>query len=173
MKKLVIIPAIALVLLGSVQFVAKSATNKDGAKNVKLESSLAGVSGSNNISLSVQKRFQQDFGSFPVVKWEKTNSFARATFAKDGSLVTAWYNKESKLVGTSSVKSFSDMPGQVQERILSTYNDYYIVSVLGFEAVNSNRPNGASSWLVELSNGTGKIIVKVNVSGETSLMKKI
>jgi len=173
MKKLVIIPAIAIIVLASVQLMAKSAGTNDGAKNVKLESGLAGVSAGNNISPTAVKRFQQDFGSVADVRWEKSGSYAKATFDRNGSSVSAWYNKDAKLVGTSSARSFSEMPGQVQEKIKSAYNDYYVVSVQGFDSVRGNRPSGAQNWLVELSDGTAKIIVKVNAYGETTLVKKI
>ena len=173
MKKLVIIPAIAIIVLASVQLMAKSAGTNDGAKNVKLESSLAGVSAGNNISPTAVKRFQQDFGSVADVRWEKSGSYAKATFNRNGSSVSAWYNKDSKLVGTSSARSFSEMPGKVREKIQSAYSDYYVVSVQDFNSARGNRPGGAQNWLVELSDGTAKIMVKVNVSGETTLVKKI
>lgn len=72
-----------------------------------------------------------------------------------------------------SARSFSEMPGKVQQKIKSAYSDYYVVSVLGFDSQRGYRPDGAQNWLVELSDGTAKIIVKVNVSGETTLVKKI
>ncbi len=173
MKKLVIIPAIAIIVLASVQLMAKSAGTNEGAKNVKLESSLAGFSAGNNISPTAVKRFQQDFGSVADVRWEKSGSYAKATFNRNGTTLSAWYNKDAKLVGTSSARSFSEMPGKVQEKIQSAYGDYYVVSVQGFDSARGTRPSGAQNWLVELSNGTAKIIVKVNVSGETALVKKI
>jgi len=173
MKKLVFVPAVAILVLASVQLMAKSANTNDGVKNVKLESSLPGASTGNNISSSVKKRFQQDFGSFAVVQWEKSGSYAKATFYRNGSAVSAWYNKDAKLVGTSSARSFSDMPGNARQKINSFYSDYYVVSVQGFDSARGNRPNGAQTWLVELSDGTAKIIVKVNASGETTLVKKI
>jgi hypothetical protein len=173
MKKLVIIPAVAILVLASVQLMAWSANTNDGAKNVKLESSLAGASAVNNISSSAKKRFQQDFGPVSSVRWEKSGSYSKATFNRNGSTVSAWYNKDAKLVGTSSSRSFSDMPGKAQETITSAYNDYYVVSVQGFDSARGNRPVGAQNWLVELSDGTAKIIVRVNASGEATLLKKI
>jgi hypothetical protein len=173
MKKLIMIPAISILVLASVQFMAKSANTNDGVKNVKLESSLPGASTGNNISSSVKKRFQQDFGSFAVVKWEKSGSYAKGTFNRNGSAVSAWYDKDAKLVGTSSARSFSDMPGKAREKINSVYSDYHVVSVQGFDSVRGNKSIGAPNWLVELSDGTAKIIVKVNTSGETTLVKKI
>ncbi len=173
MKKLVIIPAVALLVLASAHFTADSANNESAAATVKIENKMASELVAGNISLTVMNRFRQEFGAVPDVKWEKSNSFAKATFTKDRRKMTAWYNKDARLVGTSSAKTFKDMPGQLQEKILSAYNDYYVVSVLGLDSMRGNRPNGAQNWLVELSDGTAKIIVRVNVAGETTLVKKI
>ena len=100
----------------------------------------------------------------------------KAVFTKDGNKTTAYYNAKSRLVAIASPRKFSNMPYQAQGKIKTLYNGYTVVSVLGFNNNSTERGRRAGSqesYLVELSSATDKIIVKVNIAGEATVLKEI
>lgn len=66
------------------------------------------------VSDVAKKSFNEDFGNVPNVKWKREENFDIATFIKDGKEIKAYYDIEGKLVGTTSQRTFADLPTKGQ-----------------------------------------------------------
>ncbi len=118
--------------------------------------------------------FYADFGKVPAVSWENEEGFDVALFTKDGKDYKAFYDFNSKLVGTTTLKTFADLPKRAQEDIKKHYKDYTVDKVVFFEDYEANDTDmllyglqfsDADNYFVELSNKTKNIILQVNSFG--------
>ena len=178
MKKLIVASMAIVLLLGSAQFIAKSAANKgilsaetvSAKKNSK--KSEAGL-----VNALTKRKFNQHFGNISNTVWEKSNSLDKATFTRDGIKEVAYYTSDSRLAGTSS----AGMPFQAMSDIRSRYKDYLIGSVIFFDKSEANAISKLvygtelkeENFLVELTNDGSKIIVQVKVKGGISVINQI
>jgi len=182
MKKLIIASVAFFFVLGSTQFIAKSADNNlaaaSAANAVAKRSDMSAVSRVNALTL---KRFNRDFYSVSGAVWEKSKSLDKVTFIKDGSKMVAYYNSASKLVGTSSAETSAGVPDHALTDIQSRYKDYTIGSVIFFDRNEANAISKLvygtklkeENYLVELINAQKTIIVQVKIKGETSVINQI
>ena len=69
----------------------------------------------------------------PVSKWERIENFDKATFTKDGKEISAYYDYDAKLVGTTMHKTFADLPATSQKTINEKYPGYSKVDVVLFD----------------------------------------
>src|SRR5882724_7778837 len=81
------------------------------------------------VSTLSRQEFYNDFGDMPDAQWERTNNFDEVTFTKDGAVIKAFYDDDSKLVGTTSDKSFIDLPVAGQKNINEEYKEYRVGDV--------------------------------------------
>ena len=88
--------------------------------------------------------------------------------------MTAYYNEEGNLIGTTTAKTFNELPQEGQRQIKYEYPGYRIGPVIQFN--DDNIDPGESSiygsqyrfpenYFVELTKGNDKIIVQVNPAG--------
>ena len=118
--------------------------------------------------------FYADFGDVPAVSWENELGFDVAMFTKDGTDYKAFYDFNSKLVGTTTLKTFADLPERAQQDIKKHYNDYTVDKVVFFEDYEANDTDmllygaqfsDADNYFVEMSNKTRNIVLQVNSDG--------
>jgi len=123
-----------------------------------------------------------DFGYIPVDAWERTDNYDEATFTKDGQVFTAFYDDEANLVGTSSAKTFVDLPIKAQKYINKKYSDYSVNGVLFFDdnEFNDNnmllynqQTNGEDSYFVELKKNDQEIVVQADLNSMVSFFAQI
>jgi hypothetical protein len=126
--------------------------------------------------------FLADFGDIPNVDWKRSLHFDEATFVKDGQPVTAYYDFFSNLVGTSTAKSFGDLPPTAQKRIKSEYKEYTVGPIFFFEDNEANETemvffntqfDDEDNYFVELDKGDKKIMLRVNSTGDTFFFKDL
>ena len=126
--------------------------------------------------------FYGDFGNIPVIKWERTENYDEATFMKDGEATTAYYDADSKLVGTTSNKTFEDLPAAAQKSINAKYRDYTKGTVVFFDDNEANETDmilygdqfaDADNYFVDLKKDNNEIILQVNMIGDVSFFKKL
>lgn len=182
MKKLVFVSMTFLFILAVTQLRAKSAVDKGviTRESKSISSSFKEIE-SNKVSSSTIRKFNQDFGALSNVVWEKSKSLSKAAFILNGCRMTAYYNSNAKLVGTTSSKSVADMPDLAQSKLKSMYKDYSIVSVVLFDNDGTNKAeilkNGRvfqnGNFLVSLAKGSKTIIVRLEVVGETYYFNQI
>ena len=136
----------------------------------------------NEVSYRSKDAFYGDFGNIAVTKWERGTNFDEATFTKDGQVMEAFYDYNSKLAGTVQNKSFAGLPANAQKFINEKYNNYAAGAVILFDDNELNETDmilfgqqfdDADNYFVELKKAETKIIVQVNMSGDISYFTRI
>ena len=134
------------------------------------------------VSDQSKQAFNGDFGKIPVSKWERTAYYDEATFIKDGEIMTAYYDAYSKLVGTTSHKTFADLPADAQKFIDAKYKGYSKTAVVFFDDNEWNETDmilygsrfaDADNYFVELKKDNKDIILQVDMTGKVSFFKQL
>ncbi|AWG25776.1 hypothetical protein [Flavobacterium kingsejongi] len=177
MRKLVLLSA--LVLAFSTTIVAAQTTMKKEKRQERKE--LRKLEG-NEVNARSQDQFAMDFPKNTNPTWERTKNFDEATFMKDGKSVTAYYDYDAILVGTSTVKAFSDLPKKAQKAIGDKYKGYTQKAVIFYdnnedsnsEMVLYNLPfEDADNYFVELQKDAKNVVVKVTTNGQVTYFADI
>ena len=186
MKKITILFAflfISLVLCQSYAQDTKNYASNLDRKTKKIErhavkeSKKLLTNGVSNFSL---RSFESDFGAISDVSWTRTDRFDEATFNQNGHDMTVYYDFGGSLVGTTTKKTFNDLPMRGQNTITKKYQGYAVESVVFYDFPDGsdtqiNLLNGQfddqKNYFVQLSNGKEIIIVKVDLVGRVSLFK--
>jgi hypothetical protein len=124
-------------------------------------------------SLSIDQ-FHTDFKNAKNATWRKTSHFDEVSFSRNGKKMTAYYNEDGDLVGTTSVKSFKDLPQEGQKQINDEYAGYSLGPVILFRNDNVSPDESniygpqyrySENYFVEMKKGNNKIVVQVNPVG--------
>lgn len=135
-----------------------------------------------NVSESAKNSFNAGFGDQTNVHWKRTGTFDEAVFTMDGKEMTAFYDIEGRLVGTTKPASFSDLPANGQLDIKTKYKGYSIGPVIFFDDNEANPTDmvmygtqfdDSDTYLVELAKGTNKIVVQVDKRGMVSFFRQL
>lgn len=158
---------------------------KSEIKNEKVEiktvrKELQKLEGSEVSDLSVAA-FAADFGKIPNVRWNRGVYMDEATYTLDGKEMKAYYDSDSKLVGTIALKTYSDLPLKAQNEIKKKYKEYTVSKVLYFDDNGGNdsdmfifdtRFDDIECFFVELTRAGESLILQVGTEGEVSFFKK-
>jgi hypothetical protein len=130
----------------------------------------------------VKKAFYADFGNIPDVIFTRRDFMDEATFTKDGQGMTAYYDNNAVMVGTTSVVPFDKLPLAGQLGIKKKYPDYKVGSVIFYDDNETNETDmvlygiqfdDADNYFVELSKNNKKLIIQVNPQGEIFFFKQL
>jgi hypothetical protein len=179
MKNLVVMSAAVLLFMaiGAIRGTAQEPKKEKKSEMVPLKK-LEGT----KVSDLAKDQFIADFGNIPDVQWNRTKNFDEAIFTKNGKKLHAWYDFDNKLVGTTSIVTFADLPAEGQKNIKAKYKDYSIGPVIFFDDNEMNATDmilydkqfdDADNYFVELSKAKEKIILIVNTLGEVSFFKQL
>jgi hypothetical protein len=156
---------------------------KGAKKEIKTErKELRKLEGGNAVSNQTKSAFFADFGNVPDVKWKRAVYLDEAVFTKEGKEMKAYYDFYSKLVGTTSIKTFADIPLNAQKEIKAKYKDYAIGVVVFFDDNEANETDmllwdtqfsDADNYFVELSKDKKNIVLQVNAEGEVFFFKEL
>jgi hypothetical protein len=178
MKKIALLTIAGMFIMVAAISQPKS-PDESTSKEIRKESKRKGREVS-NVSIEA---FSFDFPKSTDVHWRRSEDFDEATFtSKDGMILTAYYDTDGKLVGTTHFAKFSDLPEKGQQEIKKHYKDYTIGQVVFFDDNEANESDmvlwesqfdDEDNYFVELSNG-GKIsLVKVDNNGAVSFFKEL
>jgi hypothetical protein len=126
------------------------------------------------VSYQSKQAFYKDFGNIPVLSWKRSMYFDEATFMQDGQKMTAFYDYDSELVGTTTSKKFSDLPMSAQNYINKKYKDYTKGAIILFDDNEYNDTDmmlygsqfdDEDNYFVSLKKNNKQIILKVDMSG--------
>ena len=170
------------VVLGQTQKADKEKT-KDTKKEAKAEKvALKKLEGS-NVSTVAKNNFSSDFKDAKNVEWKRIETFDKVSFTnKDGQKMSAFYDIEGNLVGTTQYKTFADLPENGQKEIKKNYKDYTVGQVVFYDDNENNDTDmilygvqfeDQDNYFVELAKGTDKIVVQVNPVGEVFFFKQL
>ncbi len=156
-------------------------TERMQSKAVKKTVTLKKLEGK-EISSVAKANFKVDFGDIANVKWSRSAYFDEASFTKNGVQMIAYYDLPGKLVGTTSVKKFTDLPEGAQKKIQTEYKDYTVGTVLFFDD-NEDNPtdmylygqqfDDSDNYFVELKKQGKTTILQVNPAGEIFLFTEL
>ena len=135
-----------------------------------------------SVSARTKSNFAVDFPDITDAQWTRSENFDEATFTRDGQKTTAYYDYEGDLVGSTTPKTFADLPARAQKLINEKYKDYKVDQVIFFDD-NDRSDTDMILWatqfddedlyFAQLSKGSSKIIVKTDPTGNVSLFKEI
>lgn len=193
MKKLLILTSAAFVIAAGVNAQTNVAILKNDIKTTrKLESEikkekredrkeLKKLEGT-EVSYLAKQQFTLDFGNIPVTTWKREAIFDEATFTKDRKVWRAFYDDQANLVGTTSIRTFGDIPANAQIMIGKKYPGYNIKQVIFFDDNELSETNmvlynqqfdDEDSYMVELQKNKDKIILQVSMTGGVSFFTRI
>ena len=186
MKKLVVLTMTFLfamtVVLGQTKKADKEKT-KETKKEAKAERvPLKKLEGA-NVSTIAKGNFSSDFKDAKNVEWKRIDTFDKVSFTnKDGQNMSAFYDIDGNLVGTTQFKTFADVPDKGQQEIKKMYKDYTVGPVIFYDDNEANSTDmilygeqfeDADNYFVELSKGTKKIVVQVSPEGVVYFFKQL
>jgi len=157
-------------------------TEKNSTRESKMERKEIRTEDRNLVSDRSIDAFMSDFGNIPNVIWEKDPYFDIASFAKDGIKYHAFYNGKSKLVGTTTQKTFANLPESAKKEINKQYEDYSVDKVIYYKDNEEDDNNillygtqfeSADNYFVELSKNNKNIVLQVNPEGIVYFFKEL
>ncbi len=168
---------LVFISLNSLQLNAQETKNDAKTNRVPLKK-LEGT----KVSELTKSQFIAEFGNIPDVQWSRTLNFDEAIFTKNGKRMTAWFDYDANLVGTTSKVAFTDLPENGQKTIKSKYKDYGIDNVILFDDNEANSTDmilygeqfdDADNYFVELAKGKDHIVVMVNMEGAVTFFRQM
>ena len=128
-----------------------------------------------SVSFFTIQQFEQDFPEASEVIFSRGKVFDEVNFKLNEIPYTAFYDDQNNLVGTTTKKSFSDLPRRAQQEINKKYPDYYVDDVILFDDNEVNATDmylydtrfaDEDNYFVELRRGDDKRIIQVSMSGD-------
>ena len=114
----------------------------------------------------VVNNFKKDFASAEDVKWEKGNSFVKATFTLSGQIMFAYYAEEGQLLAVTRNITSTQLPISLLNEIKKNYRGYWISDL--FEIAMNND----TAYYITLENGDYSLVMKSNGGTSWEVYKK-
>ena len=186
MKKIFLVVGIMLTV-ATITFAHKSADRRE-RKEERIERReirkeyhrLRRAENRNEVSDLTRNQFAIDFPDAKNVRFVRTKEFDEVLFIYGKKKLTAYYDYDHELVGTTQDKTFADLRENAQKEILKKYAGYNIDGVIKFDDNESNETDmiiygtsfdDADNYFVELKNDSKDLIVKVDLAGYVSFFK--
>lgn len=134
------------------------------------------------VSVQSKEQFLRDFDQVQDAKWVRSDNYDEVTFTRKGEKQTAYYDAQSSLIGTTSVKKFTDLPASAQQDIKKKYKNYAIVSVLRYDDNENNdtvfemygsMTDAPDSYFVLVSNNKEADVLHVTDDGNVIFYKTL
>ncbi len=185
MKKVAVFPFVFLTAISVAEAASFTPGNEpatDAKKGRKVDTQIENTDMNNASSTIDRINFIADFGEIPGAVWKGSTKYNEVTFWNNRELITAYYDHQGKLIGTTSERKFSDLPVSAQRIINSRYKDYKIGEVILSEDHKHNDIDGivygvkfkyADNYFLQLTKGESRIILEVNPEGEVYLYTEL
>lgn len=134
------------------------------------------------VSVQSKEQFLRDFDQVQDVKWVRSDNYDEVTFTRKGQKLTAYYDIQSSLIGTTSLKKFTDLPVSAQQDIKKRFKNYAIVSVLRYDDNEDNdtafemygsMTDSPDSYFVLVSNNKEADVLHVTDEGDVIFYKTL
>lgn len=134
------------------------------------------------VNVQSKESFYSDFGKTTNANWKRGSEFDEVTFTKDGKTKTAFYDYDSKLVGTTTKIAFTDLPAKGIKEINKEYKDYVKGAVIMYDDNESNESDmllygqqfeGADHYFISVTKAGKETILMVSMDGVVSYFKSI
>ena len=179
MKKLTIILFLLILALVIDHTYAQILAKAGSRKEQRIEKKKTVVSRVNDASL---KSFTKDFGDISNVTWVKMDDYDEAVFTKEGHTMNAYYDANGELIGTTTLKTFGDLPLVGQQNLKVLFWNYSILQVIYYQSNPSNKEllklwktdiTDPDTYLVEMNYGFRRLVLYVDHQGKVSLFKRL
>ncbi len=170
------------IVLGQTQKEDKG-KNKEPKKEAKAERVALKKLEGQAVSDLAKSNFSFDFKDAKNVEWERIDTYDKASFTdKNGKKMSAFYDINGKLVGTTQFKTFADLPENGQKDIKKNYKDYTVGQVLFYDDNENNDTDmilygvqfeDRDNYFVELEKSNRRIILQVSPEGEVFFFKQL
>lgn len=180
MKKLLLLAAIC-----SAAFTGLYAQNKDVAhvnvSKAKQHKTLPKLKGA-AVSYQTREQFKVDFPNAPVKSWKRGELFDEVVFMRNNMQMTAFYDENAKLVGTTETKQLSDVPQKARDYISKKYPGYTVTDVMLFDDNEDNATDmvlfdrqfeDADNYFIELQKGKERIVLASDPAGQVSYFARL
>jgi len=136
------------------------------------------------VSYRTMEQFKEDFPEAKNPVFTVGKNFEEAAYLLNGQEFTAFYDEDSKLVGTTTEKQMGDLPLRAQKTIDRKYTSegYFVGRVILFDDNETNTAdmfmyeqqfNDEDTYFVELNKAGKTIVLQVNLDGSVAFFKKI
>lgn len=169
-------------ILVSISQAQEKKENKSSINQPKKERmALKKLEGSNVSSMAINS-FKADFPDAKNAKWKRNGTFDEAAFMNGGKQMTAFYDIEGKLVGSTSVAALADLPANARKELSEKYKDYKLGPIVFFDDNEVNPTDmilygiqfdDEDTWLVEAVKGSNKIVLQVMKDGSVGFFKQL
>jgi hypothetical protein len=129
-----------------------------------------------------QQQFERDFPKATHVTWSRSE-FEKASFLnEDGLAMSAFYDYENNLVGTTFFTDYSVIPEKAQKAIAKAYGGYTVGPVVMFDDNENNETDmlmfgtpfeNRDNYFIELKKEGRKIIVESDMAGNVSWFREL
>lgn len=180
MKKFLLLAAICTSAV-----VGLYAQNKDVARvdmsKAKQHKTLPKLSGT-DVSYQTREQFKVDFPNVAVKSWKRGELFDEVAFTKNDMQMTAFYDENAKLVGTTETKQLSDVPQKARDYISKKYSGYTVTDVMLFDDNEDNATDmvlfdrqfeDADNYFIELQKGKERIVLASDPAGQVSYFTRL
>ena len=192
MKKLAVF-SVSLLFVGvslqSQAQVAQKESVKESKKEAKTEKkelkseriALRKLEG-NKVSEVAKNSFIIDFGAAKNAQWKRIDTYDEVAFTLDGKAMKAYYDVDGSLVGTTTSKTFAQLPANGQKEINTKYKGYTVGPILFYDDNENNATDmilyglqfeHTDCYFVELTKGQDKFVVQVGPVGYVQMFKKL
>ncbi len=185
MKKLaVLIMTVLFTFIGSIsQVQANGNKNADlSKKEVKSERKTLRKLEGKTVSDFAKNNFYKDFGDVQNLEWRRDTNFDVASFIQNKQKKEAFYDFDANLVGTTTVKTFADLPANAQKTIKTQYKSYKAGTIIFYDdnglsdadmTLYGSAFENEDNYFVELKKGNDNLVVKVGPAGFVDFFKKL
>jgi hypothetical protein len=113
--------------------------------------------------------FATAFSDAKNVSWISNGKFDKVTFDLNNETITAFYNEDGDLIGTSKKVSFDKLPKAALETITTRYTfpDYQIVECIEFSS-----ENGEKEYYTSFSTDDSIVVLEIMENGRVSVFSE-
>lgn len=128
-----------------------------------------------------QTAFYQDFREATDAHWTPGRTMDRVDFVLNGRNLSAYYDQQANLIGTTSQRAWEDLPDRARKEITKRYPGYTPRDVIFFEdntynetdmILYDNRFDDADNYFVQLSDGARELVLQVSPEGNISVFRE-
>ncbi|KAA5546490.1 hypothetical protein F0145_11410 [Adhaeribacter rhizoryzae] len=111
--------------------------------------------GKEKVSGYTKSTFNTHFAGAENVTWSASSRFQKATFTKNGKTMTAFYDAQNELVGTTQLVEITALSPKAIKNLVKKYPNYQMGEIIKYtgneEVYYVNLKNETTNFLVEIT----------------------
>lgn len=119
------------------------------------------------VDIKVVNNFRSSFRHANNVSWTLKATFVQADFEINGKKLSAYYQFNGELIGTSEKISLDELPVNAKRKFAKKYSGFTVKEAIKFESADE------VAYFISAENENRSEIVKVSDTGSVSVFKKL